>query len=405
MGIEDNSVQEMQQLADGTDSHCPPDMPLSEQVRALASDQIKLQQQFTTALAHSDALTLRQSREHLLVVEEDIRKLKIKLNAALLDHDIAAMNDMIFPVYDQDDASVGQKYVERASESNCRIIIAPDMGNDRDAPLATYTSYSNGETAKGFINEVAINENRLGNIFSLANGVAHEQFHAFQAMSAPALHHTPFNPGTNILVHPEDWIHLDNLCERDAYAKQAMMNYLVSQNHAGARERSELDLVSVKEFEQFRSILPTLQQAVVHASLNALYKTRVKNDLDSPCFWQHYQDEALRNYSVGMNRRGSGEGFVFVRLEPADFFAVGAYDVGPNAFGKFHIDPGFLERMPLSGENQEKINKLSKTYAIPALAKCPTLGEALHPAFAPRQEKAYTHGGLFSNAVHAPSIA
>ena len=331
---------------------------------------------FEAARGKNDVTALKAAREALIPIEKGIDALNTFIDEELFDHDMQNIRTLFSELDDPESPNVGLAFIERLDETGCKIVIGENLTADKNSLRAVYTSYSYGKEVRGFINEIAVNKFKLANVVALMDSVEHEVFHALQKYAAPALHLSPFNPDTLVIVHPLDWIQLEGLCERDAYAKEGFFNYLISKTNPLMRERAEYDVVSVEDFEKAQKKYPPLHKALIHIALNALYKPTVEGD-DSKLFSHHYQGVALGNYIAGMAKRAKDgqTGHVFVRLEPEDFYAVGDYKVGPNSLGRGALDPGFLYRPTLKKVDQDRYDALCSKYDIPPLDECPTMVE------------------------------
>lgn len=351
-----------------------PEPSLPEKIKALTAACESSEAALETARGDDDQPAMKRARKAL---KKSIADLEGALEQRAFQNDIEEIRS-IFAELDHPEApGIGQKFLTNLDETGCKIVIDPNFTSDVLSLKAAYVSYSYGPQEPGFINEIGVNKFKLRQTLSMFDSISHEGWHALQKAAAPALHLSPFNPNTRILVHPADWILLEGLCEDDAYAKGGFLNYLVSQTEPTMRNRSKFDLVSVENFEDALKDYPPLHNALVHVALNARYKRKKEWDPQSELFTQHYLNVALNNYIRGMNaRRNQGEtGHIFVRLENHDFYAVGDYGVGPNSLGVNGIDPGFVRRLHMVEEELERYNKLCADHKIPPLYSCPTLAE------------------------------
>gem|GEM_PF-4147302 len=390
----------------------PPSLPHKADDLTTLGEQIAVD--FAKAMEKRDIAGMLAARENLKILTRDIARLTVEVDAELLTHDIEVIKSRIGVLSDPDCPDIGQQFLRKMEECACTIEIDPSLKDDDVSPTARYISYAFGKTVRGFVNEIGINTYKLQDILALMDSVVHESFHSFQKNAAEALHLSPFNPDTVYIMHPEDWIHLENLCERGAYAKEGMFNALLSQHDPKARERSEFDVVSVKNFEEARDEYMDLQRALIHVALNALYKPTVVGDY-SRLFLHHYQEVAIKNFAAGMSQRmlAGQSGFVFVRAESEDFYAIGNDGVGPNPFGHREIDPGFEERRKLSDKAQAKLDAVCERYNIPPLEQCITISEYKRIMARPDLKIVQNDGGYTTpmatgtvqpNVYHAPSI-
>lgn len=353
---------------------------LSEKARILAEARAILEEDFKTASARDDVPSMREARSALEAVGKSIESLKEVIDQELFPHDIATIRGMYAQIDHPEAPGIGRALLERLDEAGCKTVIEPTFTDDPNSLTAEYVSYS---YKKGFRNQIGVNRFRLKDrntglldALSLFDSLTHEGSHGLQKFAAPALHLSPFNRDTRAIIHPLDWIQLEGLCERDAFAEQGLFNYLLNKTNPAVRERSVWDVVSVDDFEKALARYPRLHNALIHVALNALHKPKIVGD-NSFSFTHHYQGVALKNYRAGMVLRTEhGEmNHVFVRLEPQDFYAVGDYGVGPNALGIGKIDEEFLHRHELKPKDSEDLASLCSEYGIPPLEECPTLGE------------------------------
>ena len=374
----DGSHCKHDQLSEGGNSSTPPFAAHAspDPVQIALEAQRRLTAIFEAAKASGDVAVLLEMRKALKEMTANTAAATTDVDAALLGSDLQKMRRLFASLSDPDAPTIGADYLKQFDATQCTIAIDPDLLDEKGALTAQYISYAHGKTVKGFINKIGINKYKLGNFLALTDSTNHESWHALQKDNAEALHLSPFNPATRAIIHPLDWIQLENLCERDAYAKEGLFNYLISQQYPEARARSRFDLVSVDDFERAKNDWPPLHNAVIHCALNALYKSKIEND-DSELFVDHYVGVAIRNYRAGMEMRtNAGEkGHTFIRLEDDDFWQVGNYGVGPNSLGRYRIDPGFRIRPRLSEEQQKDLNAICRKYNIPPIEKCKTLAE------------------------------
>lgn len=280
------------------------------------------------------------------------------------------ITDWLHSLDDPELPEIGRIFLRQQERVDCSTTIEPDL-----ECAAEYTAYS---YTNGLRNNMGLNPEKIRHPFDLFDSIMHELPHALQRDSAQALQHGPFNPNTKIIVHPDDWILLYDLCERDAYAMQGWFNSLLNKKQPYIREKTQFYVFSVQDFETIRDESSDLAECLKRSALAALKKPKRKW-ASYPTFADHYHDVAIRNYSAGMCcRRDAGEtGHIFVRLTPEDFWAVGNYGVGPNRFGEHFMDPAFLQRAELDRQNGENLQLLCRDYNIPSWGSCPTLSEVL----------------------------
>ncbi len=304
--------------------------------------------------------------ENLKELQQRFGDIETAVRNDLFPHRMREIEQLIAGLGTPCTPNLGKDFLTCMADAGCKTEIDPTLTNP-----AQYTSYSYSRKNRGFVNKISLNSQKISDLYVMTNSIIHEMTHGFQKHAAPALHFSPFNPDTRVLIHPEDWILLENLCERDAYAKQALFNALISEDEPSVRDTSRVDVVSVEDFDNARLDFSTLQQTITHLALNALYKPTVKGD-SSRNFEHNYIDIALKNYIAGMkSRRQEREtDHVFVRLSPHDLWAIGSYNVGPNSLGFRNLDEGFLQRPHLLCDQQETLRGILAEFDIPSLHTC-----------------------------------
>jgi len=344
--------------------------PLEHFSSLLAAHQ-KFAQDFATSSATMKAEDMVAMVKGVQDLQENLKTIKTSLQSNLLRYYLEQIEAMIASLEDPEAPDLGRQFISRLRKTDCKTVIDTEL-----ECAAAYRSYSYAESNYGFANTIALQPSRLDDIIVMVDAIVHEVSHGFQVPVAPALQLSPFNPDTRVLVHPADWIMLDNLCERDAYAKQALFNYLLNKANPEVRVKSQKDMVTVEDFENAREKHGTLQKALTAVALDALNKVKTIDKVNLT-FAHHYYGEALTQYENGMAMRKTENetGHIFVRLEPKDLYAVGAYDVGPNSLGKYNIHPDFRKRPDLTPQQQERYRILCDTYNIPPLEECVTLAE------------------------------
>lgn len=320
------------------------------------------------------------SLEQLGDIQKQIDALKHTVQTQKMGHLIAATKARMAGLHDDDASGFGKQFLDRMQDVDCKIHLDPHLRS-----LAVYTSYSYASHNRGFANEINLNPDRVNDEDAFVTSIAHEYIHAFQKNASPALHCSPFNPESRVVVHPEDWIMLEALCERDAYTKQAFLNSLLAKENSDVRGNSKNDIVTVDEFENIRSSSPSLADAMVSAALKSLQKPTHKKQPNGRTFVNNYQDVALQNYEAGMSMREQEHetDLVFVRLELPDLWQVGNYRVGPNSFGENIMEPLIERRFDLKPDAKERLDGIRQRFHIPPRDRCPTLRgyqASIHPS-------------------------
>lgn len=296
-----------------------------------------------------------------------------KAREQLLSNAVQTVDGWIESITDTEIGNIGNLFQREVGLSGCRHEINIHHGN-----RAEYVSFSYRHST-GFANHIIYGPSAEEDLSKLFSSKVHEATHALQKMRSAALHASPFNPNTQIVICPQDWIILDERCEQDAYVKQALFNALLAKQLPEVRRMTDGDPLSVKTFERIRLDAPDVHTAVIEAARQALDKSFYwDNPKAAYRFQNHYHDFALKNYEAGMKLRSdNGESdLIFVRLEDEDILAIGE-SCGPNSFGKDRLLPEFSEKPKLMKTAQEKLDQIRDDLKLGDEDKLPTLGEVL----------------------------
>ena len=296
-----------------------------------------------------------------------------KAREQLLLNAIRTTDEWIGSLQDPELGSVGSKFLDCVQKSGCLEEI-----DIRYRGIATYTSFSLSGP-KAFTNKLTYGPAAEEDLANLFPSKVHEAAHALQKMKSAALHASPFNRNTHIIICPRDWITLEERCEQDSYIKQAWFSSLLAENLPEIRNMSAFDALPVEAFEKIRQSSANIAEAVVEAARQSLARSYYSDNLDSEYRFKHfYQDLALDNFDAGMKtRRDKGESnFIFVRLEPEDIAAIGA-SFGPNSFGESMLLPEFAAQPVMLEKTREKLQNLNQKLGISDENALPTLGEIL----------------------------
>jgi len=296
---------------------------------------------------------------------------------------------------------LGQDFARAIRRAKCNYVI----NRDPLSAQAFYTAYS---PEKGFTNEVSFNPEKitLEKFHVFFGSSNHEHLHGLQNQAAPALKYTPWNPDTTVILHPLDKLRLDNLCERDAYAKQALFDALYAR-YAGPvlqktiLEDSKFNVLRADEMEQLLATGAPLQDVLIQAAAQSLEKPFDPDVVNGRNFNNSYHASSLRDYAGAMAKRRKQDPdvrFQFIRLEDEDFHAIGDYGVGPNSLGAQTLDPRFGAQMYLDAPEWDKFCKLCGDYDIPLRENCPTLRDYLAPAPQNKVDAPYQGASAFSFA-------
>ena len=278
--------------------------------------------------------------------------------------------------------NIGRQFLDQVIRSGCKEKV--DVSHT--SSVAAYCSFS--YDPRGFLNQVTYGAAAEESLVRLFSSKVHETTHALQKMLSPALHASPFNPDTKIIICPRDWVMLEERCEQDAYTKQAYFSSLLAPLLPEIRETMQRAPLSIEDFEKIRAAAPTIDQALTEAARQALNKSFYKNDPDAEYrFKNKIQDQALKNYEAGiaLRRENNETGLIFVRLEPEDIAAIGA-SCGPNVFGTKGVLPEFLANPVMLRDTQKKLAEINRSCGITDPDKLPTLSEALKKAGMTREQ-------------------
>lgn len=291
---------------------------------------------------------------------------------SFLENAIKTTREWIGRMNDPELGAIGEMFLDETLKSGCKQEIDIFFNNG----LAEYCSFS---FKRGFVNMITYGPGAEESLARLFSAMVHETSHALQKMKAAALHASPFNPDTQIIVCPRDWVMLEERCEQDSYTKQAVFNSLLAKFLPEVHDTSKFDPLSVDDFDKIRAAAGNIGDALVQAARTVLTKSFYSDNPDAVYrFKNSIQDQALKNYDAGIaKRKSSGErNWTFVRLEPEDIAAIGA-SCGPNIFGQNGVLPEFLQRPALLQKSQEKLAEIDKTCGITNVDDLPTLSEAL----------------------------
>jgi hypothetical protein len=296
-----------------------------------------------------------------------------KAREDFLDNAITTAAEWIGNLTDPELGDIGRQFLDLAEKSGCKQKIDIFF----TSCLADYCSFS--YNPRGFVNQITYGPGAEESLARLFSAKVHETTHALQKMNSAALHASPFNPDTKIIICPRDWVMLEERCEQDSYTKQAYFNSLLAQFLPEVLETTRWDALSVDDFTKIRDAASGIGEALIEAARQSLAKSFYSDNPASEYrFKNSIQDQALKNYEAGIvKRRSCGEsGWKFVRLEPEDIAAIGA-SCGPNIFGRNGVLPEFLEQPAMLAKTKEKLAELDKSCGITNADQLPTLSEAL----------------------------
>jgi hypothetical protein len=315
----------------------------------------------------------------------------------LLSDAVATAGEWIEGLVDPEAGDVGRSFSEAYAHTGCEQDLDPDFFT-----RACFNSHSIKLSDSGFHNNILYGSLAMKKLDVLFSARVHESTHAMQNKNTPALHASPFNPKTKIIICPEDWLFLQERCEQGAYAMQAWFSTLLADEAEDGGpdlakkiiEGSEREPVAINQFRRLRQEAGSLAGALVGAARESLTKNFYSDSgqYDYYKFADNYADSALTGYTQVMNVRRNERnetGFKFVRLSDKDreaaVRAIGS-SFGPNCFGEPEILPEFLKGAILSDKINSKVatqspidrlGDLNKSLGIGNYGDLPTLSDEL----------------------------
>lgn len=230
----------------------------------------------------------------------------------------------------------------------------------------------------------------------------HEKMHSIQWARNPALHASPYNQASPLVLSPESWVLMTILTERDAFVKTAWLNALdlAARPSDTMARQAETETVTPSDIDSARG---DIRAALERASTVWDQRLKHKTAADEPdtTLLDHYIRQAIEAYedSNRLNSRRLAAP-VFVRLSQEDILKIGA-SFGPSTFGEGAINHAF-SRLPLMRpELWSRLQALNQKHGITNELSLPTFSEALaHIQQTPRQylEASRTH------IYHAPVL-
>lgn len=242
---------------------------------------------------------------------------------------------------------VGRRFLQDFAATSCAESV--------NLQLSARASFQAHHTTKGFINKILYSTNVLDDVKALFSSRTHEGIHAIQFGFSAAAHATPFNVGSKIMLCPRDAVLLEELKERDAFAKQRILDKMLADDRYAA---SNMNFFESELQGYARTILRRLQWN------------------DEMNFLDYYRGKAMGEYEIRMADRHKAEGdIVYVRLEPEDILGIGD-SLGLHSFGTSPAD-AMTWRRPLTPDQETRLDALNRTLDITDEGGLPTLGQAL----------------------------
>ncbi len=320
----------------------------------------------------------------IIAMEKERQRLQDRINEKwnpLLKLRMADAYEIIASIGHRETPGFGQTFLNILHESGCKVQADPSLAKET---LASYGAY---HTSNGFINTMGINPLRLidlekfqlQHVLILCSSILHEGGHVGQNYCAPVMRHSPYNPTTNVILHPVSWMQVAVVSEKDAYRVQGMGTALLADKYPAIRELTEYDLVSAADFEATKNMYPNMLDRAVCTALMSLSK--IKNSQYMTTFEHGYQRSALEEYQrVIETRIGNCETKrIYIRADDQDLWQIGNHGIGPNSFGHNVMEPLFFQEPKLLDQDRFLLDQICKKYGIPPLEDCKTLQEYYQP--------------------------
>ena len=226
-----------------------------------------------------------------------------------------------------------------------------------DTELPSRAAFHAHHLTLGFSNKIYYSAAALEMTASLFASRTHEGVHAFQFGRCAATHATPYNSGTKIILCPRDGVLLEELKERDAFAKQWLLQRLYEEDGYNAQSPEQLTQDLRRHAD---GILESLDWRQGYS------------------FLDYYRDREIETYEGCMIRRYMREpNLVFVRLAPEDIWVLGGA-LGVNSFGDTPADVASRPNThPLTAAQEGRITTLNRQLGIQDETVLPTLRQAL----------------------------
>lgn len=272
-----------------------------------------------------------------------------ELTAAQQDHRDAWLHGVLLPRFDPLYAQLGplrQAFMAAFHASGCHETTNQFMAD----PVARFCSHLeiDGFQNENIFGDRALRHGDLTRIFATIN---HERKHAIQFNEVAALHATPFNPKTRIVLAPAEELRIMEAKEADAISWAWLVQSIVN------GKISATDL--------------TAQQTALQNHARDVLETEIVNDTTGLTALTYYRDLALSQYeSILATRRqqyGPG-GLIFVRLGAEDLAAFGA-SIGLRSFA------GDFQTPPLLHRQSARLAAMNDAHEIPE--HLPTLSRIL----------------------------
>ncbi|NBX66962.1 MAG: hypothetical protein EBQ96_08205 [Proteobacteria bacterium] len=229
----------------------------------------------------------------------------------------------------------------------------------------------------------------------------HEIVHACAWNHCAALHASPYNGATQIVMSPWDWLRMAERTEQDAIAKQGWLSSLAAKNHPGFRDFSQWDPVSADIFDEVRARSLNLEETLNAVAAQAMEREgSFRYQTNEPTnFRGYYRSYALWQYEHMLAfLEKSGIRPTFVKLEPHHHTAMG------RSFGPI------LRVVPLSdlsAKDAVHLIRICEKFRIPLEKDLPHFEDALAACgLTPESFLALSRGGPRKATISdAPPVA
>lgn len=232
---------------------------------------------------------------------------------------------------------IGRALLDAAADCHVQERIRPcvyqsDYDDTKEPYTPTFSSFGFDKDEYGFAN--VINNDPVNTTFArLFRGKVHEIVHAAAMGKSPALHASPWNPATNVILCPRDFVRVMLLSERDAYAKEAWLCHLAQRFCPDLELTADNAPVTPRWFTDMREMGAALPNLLQKAALRSL-DIRHKSELGIiTTYTDHYINWALKTYKQALDIRDKLKlPFpICARLDDDDLISVGN-SYGPNIF-------------------------------------------------------------------------
>ena len=248
---------------------------------------------------------------------------------------------------------------------------------DNDNAVAKYAPYLKGR----FDPRIRYETTSSPSWASIVSKRIHEGIHALQYTQCAALHCTN-NGKSRFLVHPEDMVRLKVFIEYDAFARQAALSHEVFQDIS-----AKISAKTGKEKPPYEDRFSKIYHAVrlgeppenLKNVLNEVARLVMENMTVNSDFIlkQHYEDKMVRYCGIYTPAKvGTSRPRQIVRLDPSDYWDVGAHAIGPNLLGDSPAKAGYPD-YHITPDGLQTVRKASRAHGFYPREHYPTLSAAL----------------------------